>query len=196
MIGTIALAAITSACGANGVTVEIEGVVRENRIGAGELSAVQPGETAVISFAIDPDDDLESLNTPTRGYSIDRESFRLSFSGGTSVPLASRAGRLAYFVLRDDDPAADGFFLSAGTELATPLPLEPEGEFGNLGVHFNVSYRGDTLTSLDVLDAGGTYGQAGLEVFGMGVSDAPIEAVLGIDFVSMTIAVPGGADSH
>lgn len=95
MIGTIALAAITSACGANGVTVEIEGVVRGNRIGAGELSAVPPGETTVISFAIDPDDDLESLNTPTRGYSIDRESFRLSFSGGTSAPLASRAGRLA-----------------------------------------------------------------------------------------------------
>lgn len=192
----VTLATAAAAAAATPVLVEINGQVWGNQINDGTLGTVNPGETATIAFLLDSDAFLNSASFPTRGYEIDLPSFNLSFSGGASIGLSPALAGPAYFVLRDNDPAVDGFFLSLGTDLPVPLDLDQTGVFGNFGVAFSVGYTGDTLNSLDILDAAGSYDFTGLTNFGMGVDDGPFESVLGIDFTSMTITVvpaPSGA---
>ena len=188
---TLALAvaaAATTAATATPVLVEINGVVWGNQINAAPLGDVNPGETGTISFTVDTADFVDG-SFPTRGYAIDLSSFSLDFSGGTSIAINPGFTGPAYFVLRNNDPAVDGFFLSQGLDFPADIPLAQAGGFGDFGVRFNVSYTGDTLDSLDIADAAGTYDFTGLTVFGMGVNDGPFEDVLGMDFSSMTITV-------
>lgn len=170
------------------VLVEIRGDVFSNQINSGALGAVNAGETVTYSFTVDSGDFVNG-SFPTRGYAIDLSSFTLNFSGGTSIGLAPSFAGPAYFVIRNNDPAVDGFFLSEGLDFPSGLDLDQAGVFGNFAAAFNVGYSGDTLSSLDILDAVGTYDFTGLEVFGMGIDDGPFEGVLGIDFSSMTISI-------
>jgi len=182
------VAAATTAASANPVLVEINGVVWGNNINPGPLGDVNPGETGTISFTVDTTNFING-SFPTRGYAIDLASFSLDFSGGTSIGINPGFAGPAYFVVRNNDPAADGFFLSQGPDFPSDIPLAQAGVFGDFGARFNVSYTGDTLNSLDIADAAGTYDFTGLTVFGMGVNDGPFEDVLGMDFSSMTITV-------
>lgn len=182
------VAASSAAASATPVLVEIHGQVYGNQIGAAPLGDVNAGESATISFLVDTDSFVNG-SFPTRGYAIDAASFTLNFSGGTSIGINPGFAGPAYFVLRDNDPVADGFFISEGLDFPSDIPLAQAGAFGDFGVRFNVSYEGDTLGSLDIADAAGEYDYTGLTVFGMGVSDGPVEDVLGIDFTSMSITV-------
>tara|TARA_R110000782_G_scaffold30348_13_gene75628 strand:+ start:3347 stop:3988 length:642 start_codon:yes stop_codon:yes gene_type:complete len=182
------VAAATTAASADPVLVEINGVVWGNNINPGPLGDVNPGETGTISFTVDTTNFING-SFPTRGYAIDLASFSLDFSGGTSIGISPGFAGPAYFVVRNNDPAADGFFLSQGPDFPSDIPLAQAGVFGDFGARFNVSYTGDTLDSLDIADAAGTYDFTGLTVFGMGVNDGPFEDVLGMDFSSMTITV-------
>ncbi len=185
-LAALGLAAGTAA--AAPVLVEINGVVYGNQINPAPLGDVNPGETATISFLVDTDNFVNG-SFPTRGYAIDPGSFSVDFSGGTSIGANPGFAGPAYFVVRNNDPAADGFFLSQGLDFPSDIPLAQAGAFGDFGARFNVSYTGDTLDSLDIADAAGTYDFTGLTVFGMGINDGPFEDVLGIDFSSMTITV-------
>ncbi len=185
-LAALGLAAGTAA--AAPVLVEINGVVYGNQINPAPLGDVNPGETATISFLVDTDNFVNG-SFPTRGYAIDLGSFSVDFSGGTSIGANPGFAGPAYFVVRNNDPAADGFFLSQGLDFPSDIPLAQAGAFGDFGARFNVSYTGDTLDSLDIADAAGTYDFTGLTVFGMGINDGPFEDVLGIDFSSMTITV-------
>lgn len=178
------------------VNVEINGSVWGNQVNNGALGTVNAGDTATISFQLDSDMFVDSASFPTRAFNIDLSSFNLSFSSGASLGAAPSFAGPAYFVLRNNDPVADGFFLSQGTDLPSGIPLDQVGVFGDFDVRFNVSYTGETLSSLDLLGAVGDYDYTGLTVFGMGVSDGPAEDVVGIDFTSMSISVvpaPGAA---
>jgi hypothetical protein len=141
------------------VRVEVVGSVEYNYI-QGDLSGVVAGDRAVMSFNLDSDNFLDSESFPTRGYRIDLSSFELSI-GGVQMPLSlSQAGSGdALFVLRDNDPEVDGFFLSLGTDDRVPLALQVPGlaeehelEFGRT---FDVN---SSLHSLNLLDAVGVYG--------------------------------------
>jgi hypothetical protein len=182
------LAAGAMHAGATPVLVEIRGDVFSNQISSGTLGTVNAGETVTYSFTVDSGDFVNGF-FPTRGYAIDLNSFALNFSGGASIGLSPSFAGPAYFVIRDNDPAVDGFFLSQGLDFPSGLDLDQAGVFGNFAAAFNVGYSGDTLSSLDILDAVGTYDFTGLKVFGMGVDDGPFEGVLGIDFSSMTISI-------
>lgn len=188
-----ALAALTLAAGtaaATPVLVEIHGDVYGNQIGSGTLSNVNAGETVVYSFMLDSEAYTDG-GFPTRGYQIDLSTFNLEFSGGTTIGLSDSVVDPAYFVIRESDPVADGFFISQGLDFPAGLELDQAGAFGNFTATFSVSYTGDTLSTLNLLDAVGTYDFDGLTVFGMGIDDGPFEGVLGIDFNHMTItAVP------
>lgn len=187
-LAALGLAAGTAA--ATPVLVEIHGDVYFNGINDGTLSAVNAGETVVYSFTVDSNNFVDG-SFPTRGYAIDLESFALTFSGGTTIGLNDGFAGPAYFVLRDNDPAVDGFFLSQGLDFPSGMPLNQAGRFGDFAATFSVSYPEDFLPSLDILDAVGYYDFTGLSVFGMGIDDGPIEGVLGIDYNHMTItAVP------
>lgn len=185
---TAALAAATLTAGATPILVEIHGDVYGNQVSSGTLGNVNAGETVTYSFTLDSDDFVNG-SFPTRGYAIDLNSFALNFSGGTSIGLSPSFAGPAYFVIRDNDPAVDGFFLSQGLDFPSGMDLDQAGAFGNFAASFNVSYTGDTLSSLDILGAVGSYDFTGLTVFGMGIDDGPFEGVVGIDFSSMTISV-------
>ncbi len=177
------------------VLVEIRGDVFSNQVNSGILGDVNAGETVTYSFTVDSTNFVNG-SFPTRGYAIDLDSFLLTFSGGASIGLSPAFAGPAYFVIRDNDPAVDGFFLSQGLDFPSGLDLNQAGVFGNFAASFNVGYQGDTLSSLDILDTVGTYDFTGLKVFGMGIDDGPFEGVVGIDFSSMTISVvpaPSGA---
>lgn len=168
------------------VIVEIRGDVFSNQISGGVLGTVSPGETVTYSFVADSDSFIDGA-FPTRAYEIDMSSFELIFSGGASIDIDPGFAGPAYFVLRDNDPAVDGFFLSQGPDFPAPIPVDQAGIFGNFGAAFSVSYTGDTLNSLDLVDAFGVYDFDGLKSFNMGINDGPFEGVLGIDFNSMVI---------
>ncbi len=188
IITAAVLAAGTLAANATPVLVEIRGDVYFNGINEGTLSGVNAGETVTYSFTVDSENFVNG-SFPTRGYAINLDSFALNFSGGTSIGLNPGFAGPAYFVLRDNDPAVDGFFLSQGLDYPSGMPLAQAGRFGDFAASFSVAYPQDFLPSLDILDAVGFYDYTGLSVFGMGIDDGPIEGVLGIDFVSMTISV-------
>ncbi len=188
MITAAVLAASTLAANATPVLVEIRGEVYGNQINEGVLGNVNAGETVTYSFTVDSGNFVNGF-FPTRGYVINQDSFTLNFSGGTSIGLNPGFAGPAYFVLRDNDPAVDGFFLSQGLDFPSGMPLAQAGRFGDFEASFSVAYPQDFLPSLDILDAVGFYDFTGLSVFGMGIDDGPIEGVLGIDFVSMTISV-------
>jgi PEP-CTERM motif len=67
-------------------------------------------------------------------------------------------GTTPYFVLRNNDPAIDGFFLSPGVDLDFPLSVRIPG----LAPAHELSFKhtlanGTTLSSLNILDAAGSY---------------------------------------
>jgi hypothetical protein len=171
------------------VTVTIAGDVVFNGISDPELSAVQSGDKAVMSFTVDAMNFDEGAPGDTRGYVIEKDSFSLAFTGpdtDVSVGLVDPfpAGQQPYFTLVDGFPVADGFFVSTSTISPGGVPLAQEP----LNANFEVGYEGETLDSLDILDAVGTYDFDGLTRFGYSVWQiSPDNVRLGIDFSQMTI---------
>lgn len=186
----VCLVALAAAPLQAGTQVEIvwTGEVEFNGINSGPLSNVNTGDSAVIRFCVDSDVFIDSTNFPTRGYDIAAADFSLTFPGG-SVGLQDPipGGDDALFVIRDDDPAVDGFFLGSSVDgFPDGVPLALSGGFGPFRVRSSVTYGNDPLPSLDVLDAQGDYDFTGLTVFGFAITDGPFDA-MGLIFESLSI---------
>lgn len=168
------------------VTVTVTGQVVFNAIGDPPLSGVGFGDTVEMSFEVDSDVFIDGVPGDTRGYEIDQSSFSLTFDTPSSVGLLSPfpAGETPYFTLVDGFPVSDGFFVSTSPFSPGGVPLEQEPINANL----SLGYTEDTLTSLDILDALGTYGFGGLTSFGFNLwSIFPDNIAMDMDFVQMTI---------
>jgi hypothetical protein len=159
LVGCALAAGLAMPAAAVGVHVEIHGSVDYNVI-RGDLTGIASGAPVVLGFDVDSTDYVSSSNYPTRGYRIDLASFDMNF-GGVHIGLDNPQPYAdAYFVLRDNDPAVDGFFMSQGSvdyplSLSMHVPgLAPEHEFDFSRTFSNST----TLHSLDILDAVGTYG--------------------------------------
>jgi len=187
LLAAFLAAALAPAAGATIVKVTIHGTVAFNSITKAPFTAVTAGQGAQLSFLLDSGSYVDSPSFPVRGYVIDAASCLLTFPSA-AVPLQSPfpAGQTPYFVIRNNDPAVDGFYISTIVDGPNSLPLAPVGSFGHFGDAFHVTYDGSTLASLDLLGALGSYDYTGLTVFDWAVTDGPF-APLGIDFVSMTI---------
>jgi hypothetical protein len=151
---------------ADPVLVEATGTVKFNVI-QGNMVGVQPGDPVVMSFTVDSNTFVNSSTYPTRGYPIDLDSFSMTV-GGRPVPIVNPqpAGQTAYFVLRNNDPAVDGFLLSTNINLPAPVAVNIIGLAPVHDLDFLVTFNnGDVLPSLDILDALGTYGTSNLSVF-------------------------------
>jgi hypothetical protein len=170
------------------IRVLANGIVEYNQIMDPPLGLVMPGEAVVLTFLVDSDVFDDSAPTPTRGYPVDRTTFVLDFES-TDIGLQDPypVGQEAYFILRDNDPAVDGFILSPALSGGNGPPLDQAGAFGNFLCNYSVTYEGTRLSSLDILDALGFYDYTGLQVFSFRVSDGPFDP-LGINFVDMTIS--------
>ena len=168
------------------IDVTVDGTVSFNGISAPPLGNAGSGDPVQLRFQLDSDDFLNSPNFPTRGYRIVPDTFGLQMGGQVGLQNPFPPGAPAFFVLRDNDPAVDGFFVARSTDFPIGVPLNQTGNFGPFENNFSVGYGGNTLNSLDILDALGTYDFTGLNVFGWTIDDGPFNAA-GIDFVQMTI---------
>ena len=179
-LGGSAMAGVT-------VTVTVRGSVVSNQVSAAPLGNFNSANPVALVFRLDSDDFTNSANFPTRGYVIDAASFSLT-SGATTIGLQNPfpAGQTPYFVIRDNDPAVDGFFVSTSIDFPVGVPIDQAGIFTQFKNNFSVTYLGTTLTSLDLLGAVGSYAFSGLTVFNWTVDDGAFNPVI-IDFTDLTI---------
>lgn len=171
------------------VTVTATGEVEFNQISAPPLGNVASGETVTMTLVVDSDSFVNSSFFPTRGYIIDQATFSLVFdSASMALQNPFPPAETPYFVIRDNDPAVDGFFVATNVDnpFGFGVPLNQSGIFGQFQNSYRVTYTGDTLPSLDILDALGTYDFSGLTVFGWTIDDGPFNAMF-IIFNQMTI---------
>jgi len=188
LVVVAAIAAIPAQ--AETVRVEVTGFVEYSQVNFGIFADVNANDLVTLYFEVDSDVFLNSSYYPTRGYAIDLASYSLTL-GSVSVGLQDPypAGNTPYFVLRDNDPAVDGFF-TADNNVDWPYPQLPLSEWGRLDIFRNsyeVGYDGDTLSSLDILDAVGSYDYDGLTNYYFTVIDGWFDAI-GLWWQTMTIS--------
>ena len=183
----VLLFAAAPAALAQTVDVTLKGQVEFNLVSTGPLSLVPTGQAVEITFQVDAATFVDSPTFPTRGYPIDQDTFVMDMGAG-ALGLADPfpPGETPYFTIRNDDPAVDGFFIANSTDFPIGSPLDLTGAFGAFEINFSVTYLGTTLTSLDIVDAAGFYDFTGLTVFGMNITDGPVDAV-GMVFESLEI---------
>ena len=167
--------------------VTITGEVGFNQINTSVLADAVPGDLVVISFQVDADNFQDSMIFPVRGYEIIESSFAMQF-GSATVGLEMPSGETPLFVIRNDDPAVDGFFL--GTSLngfPNGVATDQTGIFGQFRSNFSVGYDNDPLDSLDIAGAAGSYDFTGLTSFGFTIDDGPFAAAE-VNFSNLTIS--------
>jgi hypothetical protein len=166
--------------------VRIIGKVEYNQVSSGFLGGVAANEAVTLSFRVDSDDFINSPNFPTRGYTIDKSTWLLQFQSGALGLQSPYSGFNPMFVLRNNDPAVDGFLVSDNVDNPFPVPLAQNGSFGAFALSFYATYGGALLPSLDIADAVGTYDFTGLTVFNYTIDDGPFNPV-GLIFDKFTI---------
>lgn len=186
-LGAAAVAAVALAMPASAaiVKVTIDGSVDFNGFTSGPFAGVQSGAAASMSFLLDSDVFVNSGSFPTRGYNIDKASW--TFTAGTgSITLQNPypAGQTPYFVLRNNDPAVDGFFISENVNTFSGL----DTSITNADMAWHATYGGSTLSSLNILDAVGSYSLAGISVFNWTIDIGP-GTPMGMIYETMTIEV-------
>ncbi len=184
----VVLTVTATAAQAEMLVVTVRGEVEFNQIGSPPLGNANPGDAVTVTFLLDSNSFVDSPNFPTRGYVIDQGSFSVALGSSSVIGLQDPfpGGQTPYFVIRDNDPAVDGFLLSTDFRFPVGVPLDQVGVFGNFIQDFSVTYTGDTLASLDILDAVGAYDFTNLTVFGFNIEDGAFKP-LGIVFEDLTI---------
>lgn len=186
LIAMVASASVAS----TPVQVEITGTVEFNQITVGELEEVMDDAFVSLTFMVHATSFVDSMNFPTRGYIIDASSFNLQIDGVTvGLQNPFPVGQTPYFVIRNDDPAVDGFFVSTDLDFPVGVPTDEAGLITQFMNNFSVAYTDDPLPSLDVLDALGTYDFTGISSFNWALDDGPFQAML-ILFAQLEISLP------
>ncbi len=187
-----ALAAPMIAANTSGqlIQVEVVGTVDFGGVNVGQWADANPGDPVVMSFQLDAANFVDSMNFPVRGYEIIQPSFALTIGGDTAGLAPMQPFGAPYFVVRNDDPAVDGFFLGTNIDgfpngVATDETAQIAPTFDAL---FSATYEGTRLDSLDIVDAVGTYDFTGLSVFNWGLEDGPVQP-MGFIFDSWSISI-------
>ncbi|MHC5024412.1 MAG: hypothetical protein ACYTGG_10975 [Planctomycetota bacterium] len=172
---------------------QVTGQVVFNQIGDPPLSGVLGGDSVLVSFLVDSNNFVDGVPGDVRAYEIDQSSFSVTFGGDITQGLIDPfpAGQAPYFGVIDGFPVSDGFFVSSSTVSPGGVPLEQDP----FNLNVSLGYTGDTLSSLDILDAVGTYDFDGLTSFGFNLwAIFPDNVAMEIDFQQMTItAIPAPA---
>lgn len=181
----VAAAFLAASVDAAIVKVTVSGTVEFNLFSSGALGGVPSGSAAEMSFLLDSTNFVNDGLFPTRGYAIDKASWSFT-AGNGSITLQNPypAGQTPYFVLRNNDPAVDGFFISENTSNFSGL----DTSITNADMAFHATYGGGTLDSLDILDAVGSYSLAGISVFNWTIDIGP-GTPMGMIYDTMTIEV-------
>lgn len=162
---TVAVGASAHAAQAAIVQIDVTGAVGFNVIG-GNQANVPDGAPVLMSFRVDSDVFTDSPNFPVRGYPLDLASFSLLVGGNPITIDNPQPAGTAYFVLRNNDPAVDGFVLSRNIDLPVPVSVHVPGLAPAHDLDFMRTFNDAApLTSLDILDAVGSYDQTNLSVY-------------------------------
>ncbi|MFO0832819.1 MAG: hypothetical protein U0637_13385 [Phycisphaerales bacterium] len=146
------------------VRVVVTGTVESNAFSSGTYAGIPPGAPVTMTIDLDSHDYLDSPSLPgvTRGYRFGAGTFSLSV-GAVTRSLRTVPALPAYFVLRNNDPRVDGFFLSQGTDIDTQCPLNMTPN--NYGIAFSRTFgsvppvgNDPTLPSVNIMDALGSWG--------------------------------------
>ncbi len=187
VLATAILVLTVSAAQAALITVTAEGTVVFNGITTAPLNAVGGGDSAVMTFQVDSNVFVNGGLGDTRGYEIIQPSFALNFNAPpVSVGLLNPfpGGQLPYFTLADGIPVSDGFWVSTSPDSPGGVPISQTP----LQANVDLGYIGTTLSSLDILDALGTYDFTGLTRFSYTLWQiSPDNTRMEIDFVKLTI---------
>lgn len=185
----LAIGALAVPATADIVKVTMFGTVEYNQVNVPPFDGNDAGSAVTVSFLLDSNSFVNSPNFPVRGYAIDKPSFSMKV-GNATVGLQNPfpAGQTPYFVVRNNDPQVDGFYMGTNVDFPNGVPLSAPGAFGAFRDDFSVSYSGDTLSSLDILGAVGSYGFGGLSQYFWAITDGGFEPI-GIGYESMTIEV-------
>lgn len=179
--------AFAAAARAELVTVSVTGTVTSNQITTPPLNGVPVQNTGVMSFQVDSNVFVDGIPGDVRSYPIIQPSFSLAFQpSAVSVGLLNPfpAGQTPYFSLVDGFPVSDGFFVSTSTSSPGGVPISQTP----LNANLDLGYVGTTLSSLNILNAFGTYNFTGLTRFGFNLWQTfPDNVRLDMDFVQMTI---------
>jgi len=176
--------------------IDINGEVDFGSVNVGQWANAHSGDPVTMSFQVDSNNFMDSTNFPVRGYEVISSSFDLTIAGnsaGMANPYPN--GLTPYFVLRDNDPAVDGFFLTNHIDgfeegIFTDEAAQLDPTFGAL---FTATYEGTRLSSLDIAGAVGTYDFTGISSFNWGLTDSFAQP-MGFIFDHWTIsAVPAPA---
>lgn len=172
------------------VQVDVVGSVDFGGVPSGQWSDAASGDSVVMSFQVDAANFVDSTNFPVRGYELIQPSFTLTIGGDTAGLAPSQPFGSPYFVIRNDDPAVDGFFLGTNIDgfpngVATDEPAAFDPTFSAI---FSATYEGTRLDSLDIVDAVGSYDFTGLSVFNWGLEDGPFQP-MGFIFDSWSISI-------
>jgi hypothetical protein len=148
------------------VRITTTGVVDYNVIG-GSMAGIPSGAPVSMSFDVDSAVFTDSVLFPTRGYHILLDTFSMTVNG-VAVPIVNpQTDGTAYFVLRNNDPAVDGFFISTGSvDLPFPVAVRITGLNPVHELNFSRTFNNGTpFPSLNILDCLGTYDQTNLSVY-------------------------------
>jgi hypothetical protein len=187
-------AAVTSA---SPVRVVVTGSIEYNAFQSGTFarSIVPSGSPVMMTLDLDSSDYFDSPNLPgvTRGFRFNPSTFHLQV-GSVSASLRADVTE-AYFVLRNNDPRVDGVFISMGTDIDTEIPLAMTPN--NYGIAFSRTFAGapdfpstdpdPTLSSLNLVDAVGTWGYDNLSSYNMAIQQGEGSVPMGIGYETLTI---------
>lgn len=170
----------TTTASADLYKITITSTVEYNQIRDGIWGSVLPGDKVVESFLVDSEVFVNDDTYPTRGYLIIEDSFEISIADiPTDFPVPYPYDQTPYFVIRDNDPAADGFYLSSATDWPWGVFVNEAGKIDEfLTSVFEASYYEGKLNSLNIEDAvGNYYVGGGILSYYNGITDAGIDIV-------------------
>jgi len=172
-----ALTLLASVAVAEIVSVEMVGEVEYSQVNQGIFADVNSGDAFYASFTLDSDVwEPSPGGYGVRGYPIDVASFDLTIGSVGPVHLVNPQpnGETTYFNLRNADPVADGFFIANQLDWDYNLPKldVPGGIDDYFTLIWSIGYTEETFSSLDILDAVGSYDFAGLTSFYCAIKDA------------------------
>lgn len=170
IIASCAIGMIAASAQGALVQIDVHGEVGFNVI-QGNQAGIPAGTPVVMSFQVDSNVFQNNPVNPTRGYNVILSSFSLLVGGAPiTIDDPQPNGDTAYFVLRDNDPVVDGFFLSPSLDFDFPVGVHVPGLVPAHELAFAVTYESGTeLSSLDITGAVGFYDLTGLSVFNWGV---------------------------
>ena len=162
------------------VHVKITGTVEWNLFTTGPLAVVDDGDAVVTEFDVDSNVFVNSPSFPTRGYTMNPANFTMTL-GAASVGLSN--SQTSYFVIRNNDPAVDGFFISTNIDLPLKVPMTVPNVRMDFLRTFNI---GTVWPSLNILDALGSYGFENMSSFNW-TFDVGASQPLGILYETITL---------